>query len=70
MDVPTRRGRLGRLLVELALGTVLALFLLLVPLAWLGPLVAALQVPLAVVMIVCLLGKLLYDTLFYDHYRP
>lgn len=25
---------------------------------------------LAVALLVCFLGKLLYDTLFYDHYRP
>ena len=28
------------------------------------------EVPLLVFVLVCYLGKLLYDTLFYDHYQP
>jgi hypothetical protein len=61
---------LRRLLVSALLGTALALLVMLAPLAWLGPLVGVLQVPVAVVLLVCFLGKLLYDTLFYDRYWP
>jgi hypothetical protein len=28
------------------------------------------QMPLTVFLTVCYIGKLLYDTLFYDHYLP
>jgi len=61
---------LRRLFVRALLGTALALLMMLAPLSWLGPLVGALQVPVAVVLFVCFLGKLLYDTLFYDRYWP
>jgi hypothetical protein len=30
----------------------------------------ALRTPVAVVLLVCTLGKLLFDTLFYDRHRP
>ncbi len=59
-----------RLSAALALGVVLALATMLVPVArWLGPLGSALLLPAGVVLFTCYLGKLLYDTLFYDHYR-
>ncbi len=61
--------RLQRMLVRILVAAALALFVMLVPLPWLGPVVGALQGPVAVVLFVCFLGKLLYDTLFYDHYR-
>ena len=31
---------------------------------------AQVQAPLTGLVLICYLGKLLYDTLFYDHYRP
>ncbi len=65
-----RWARLERLLGEGALGVLLAGVLMLAPLGWLGPLVGAVQMPLAVFFLVCFIGKLLYDTLFYDHYWP
>ncbi len=42
-----------------------------VPLAEWAPIWALqVQVPVTGVLLVCYLGKLLYDTLFYDHYWP
>ncbi len=34
------------------------------------PWLVKLQMPVTIVLLICYLGKLLYDTLFYDHYRP
>ncbi len=62
------RGRAWRLAVEAAVAVALVLAVMLAPLGWLGPAARALQMPAAVVLLVCLAGKLLYDTLFYDHY--
>ncbi len=64
------RGRGGRFLLKLGLGAALALVLMHLPLGRLGPTAVALQMPLAVLLLVCFAGKLLYDTLFYDHYWP
>ena len=32
--------------------------------------VAYVQVPVAIFLLICYLGKLLIDTFFFDHYRP
>ena len=54
-----------------ALGTVLALFLMLAPLpdvlagVWDG-----LRLGVGAVLLLTALGKALYDTLYYDHYWP
>jgi hypothetical protein len=59
-----------RFLLRALLALALALVVMFAPLGWLGPLARALQVPFAVILFVCFLGKLLYDTLFYDRYWP
>jgi hypothetical protein len=61
------QGRLGRLARRAALASLAALLVLVVPLP---DLFLAFQLPLAVTLLVCWLGKALYDTFFYDHYRP
>ncbi len=57
-------------LLRLGLGLAAALVLMHLPLGRLGPAAVALQTPLAALLLVCFVGKLLYDTLFYDHYWP
>lgn len=63
--------RLLREAVKWALGIVLALFFFLVPLprsvpSWAG----YVQWGIGSLIAVCIVGKLLYDTLFYNRYRP
>jgi hypothetical protein len=43
---------------------------MLAPLGWLGSLAVVARLPAAVLVAVCFLGKLLYDTFFYERYRP
>jgi len=49
----------------------LALAVMLMPLPWWTPAwLAYVQVPIVVFLLICYLGKLLYDTLFYNRYWP
>jgi hypothetical protein len=59
--------RLRRLLHRVALASLAAMLLTVVPLP---EALGLLQLPLAVTALVCVIGKALYDTFFYDHYRP
>jgi predicted Abi (CAAX) family protease len=59
------------LLCRLALATALAFIVMMLPQpgdlpVWLD----ALWMPAVVFVLLCYIGKLLYDTLFYDHYIP
>lgn len=66
MSSPTLRRLLGRL----ALAAALTFLCAVLPLPFWTPVwFAYYQVPLAVLLFVCYLGKLLYDTLFYERYR-
>lgn len=63
--------RIVLLVVRVLLATGVAVIVMLLPAppqfpAW----VAEVQMPLTVFILVCYTGKLLYDTLFYDHYQP
>ena len=65
------RHRIVQLVVRILLATAVAVTIMLLPTpgqfpAW----VAAVQMPLTVFLLVCYLGKLLYDTLFYNRYLP
>jgi membrane protein YdbS with pleckstrin-like domain len=67
----TRVGRWGRFLIRAAVALVLAAGLMFVP--WVlpvPPLWAYTVVPVTVFGVIVYLGKLLYDTLFYNHYWP
>ncbi|GIW08306.1 MAG: hypothetical protein KatS3mg060_3111 [Dehalococcoidia bacterium] len=59
--------RLRRLSLRVALAGLAAGLLLVAPLP---EAFDRLQLPVAVTVLVCALGKALYDTFFYDHYRP
>jgi hypothetical protein len=57
--------------LRVLLATLVAVVVMLLPApprfpAW----VTAIQMPVTVLVLVCYTGKLLYDTLFYDHYQP
>jgi hypothetical protein len=59
------------LLVRVLIALALAVIIMLLPPpqgfpAWVGKV----QQPLAAFLLVCYIGKLLYDTLFYDRYLP
>lgn len=58
---------LRRLLARSAAGVVLALLILLVPLPAIS---GQVQQAVGVILLVCTIGKALYDTLFYDRYWP
>ena len=63
--------KLGYLVVRAVTAVVLAMTIMLLPPpqgfpGWVGKV----QQPLAVFLLICYIGKLLYDTLFYDHYLP
>lgn len=63
--------RLWSLAVRALAAVALAIIIMLLPPperfpAWVGQV----QVPVVVFLLVCYIGKLLYDTLFYDHYPP
>ena len=56
---------------RIVLATLLALAAMLLPAPAGAPSWLASALPaLAVFLLVCYIGKLLYDTLFYDHFRP
>ena len=63
-------GFVLRLLGRFWIGAVLGMLILLAPLPeeW-DPRVLALQTPVGILVLLCSLGKALYDTLFFDHYR-
>jgi uncharacterized integral membrane protein len=76
-DLPPRklaimRGRWRSLIVRAVIASLVAWVLASVPVPvvpsdlW----VAYVQVPLVIFVLICYIGKLLIDTLFYDHYRP
>jgi hypothetical protein len=63
--------KLAQVTARIVLATVLAVIIMFLPPppdfpAWIGNI----QAPLAACVLVCYIGKLLYDTLFYDHYWP
>lgn len=65
------RRKLGILLLKVLYVTVLAVIIMLLPPPpgspeWL----ARVQAPVVIFVFICVIGKLLYDTLFYDHYVP
>ena len=62
--------RIVLLVARVLMATAVAVIVLLLPPppelpAW----VAQVQMPLTILVLVCYSGKLLYDTLFYDHYQ-
>ncbi len=58
-------------LLKSALAILLASACAVLPLAEWAPIwMVQVQVPLTGLLLVCYLGKLLYDTLFYDHFWP
>ncbi|MFN8532268.1 MAG: hypothetical protein U0556_01805 [Dehalococcoidia bacterium] len=59
--------RIRRLVARVLLAALAAALLLVAPLP---DALAALQLPFAVTALVCLIGKALYDTLFFDRYFP
>jgi fumarate reductase subunit C len=69
--LPNLMRRLLSALARIALATVLALAIMLVPAPpgtpeW----VAFVQVPVVMFFLVIFIGKTLYDTFFYNHYWP
>jgi len=66
------RGRIwGRLLARIALAVMLSIICATVPLAdWAPRWISRFQMPVAVFGAVAYGGKLLYDTLFYNHFWP
>ncbi len=61
------QSAVGKALAALALAMVCAVL----PLAEWAPLwFLKIQLPITSFVLVCYLGKLLYDTFFYDHYWP
>jgi putative exporter of polyketide antibiotics len=64
-------SHLGRVFLHALAAALVLWVLVLIPLpVFIPQVVAAVRVPLAVLFLVIYLGKLLYDTLFYDHYQP
>jgi hypothetical protein len=58
-----------RILLNATIGAALGASVMLAPLpAFVGDLVRLLQVPVGVLILICTLGKILYDTLFWDRY--
>ncbi len=63
--------RIVLLVVRVLMATAVAIIILLLPPPPQLPVwVARVQMPLTIFVLVCYTGKLLYDTLFYDHYQP
>jgi hypothetical protein len=57
--------------LRVLIATALAVAIILLPLPWWTPAwVAYVQVPATVFLLICYVGKLLYDTLFYNRYWP
>ena len=66
------RRRLQSLAIRVTIATLVAWVIATMPLPVIAPerLVAFIQVPIAVFVLICYVGKLLIDTFFYDHYQP
>ena len=66
------RRRLPSLASRVVIATLVAWVVATMPLPALAPerLVAFVQVPIVVFVLICYVGKLLIDTFFYDHYQP
>jgi hypothetical protein len=63
--------RLSRVLLRATVAALLAMFCAVAPLAeWAPGWVQQVQAPVAVVVLICYCGKVLYDTFFFDHFRP
>ncbi len=63
-------GPFGKLVKRSAAGILIGLIVMALPLPEeIDPLWHMLQAPLGALVLVCSIGKALYDTLFYDHYR-
>ena len=64
-------NRLGALVIKSAVAVAMALLCAIAPLAALVPVeIVQAQVPVIMLILLCYLGKLLIDTLFYDRFRP
>ncbi len=61
---------LKKLALAFVRALVLALAIAFVPLPLRGELVPQIRVALASLFLICALGKMLFDTLFYNHYWP
>ena len=66
------RRRLQSFAIRVTIATLVAWVIATMPLPVIAPerLVAFIQVPIAVFVLICYVGKLLIDTFFYDHYQP
>ena len=57
--------------IRVVLVTLVALVLIYWPLPVpLAHFIGSIRVPAIIIISICYIGKLLYDTLYYDHYRP
>ncbi len=64
-------SHLWRVLSRALVATALLWIVLSIPLPAYGfQLLYTLRVPIAIFLFIVYIGKLLYDTLFFDHYRP
>ncbi len=62
---------LARLAMNAAVGIMVGVVVMLLPLPdEVDPLWQMLQAPVGALLTVCSIGKALFDTLFYDRYRP
>ena len=63
--------RLRSLAIRVIVATAVAWVLATVPLPQIAPqtLVAFIQVPIVIFALICYIGKVLFDTLFFDHYK-
>ena len=65
------KKRLTGLVIKSLVSIGMALLCAVAPLAALVPIgVVQAQIPVIMLILLCYLGKLLIDTLFYDHFRP
>ena len=63
--------RLRSLVIKALVAMSMALLCAIAPLAALVPIgIVQAQVPIIMLILLCYLGKLLIDTLFYDRFRP
>ncbi len=63
--------RLREIVVQSAFAALIAWLLIIAPISAIAPQTwfAFVQVPIVIFGLVCYIGKLLIDTLFYDHYK-
>ena len=66
------RRRLQSLVIRVVIATLVAWVIATMPLPAIAPerVVAFVQVPIVVFVLICYIGKLLIDTFFYDHFQP